>query len=403
MNGEELIPSLFIEEIGAAKWLSPYEDSLLAPVSAEDAISANLWKQGKISEQDYFVNQPETNILWQELEPGINSALSRSSGPSIYNSWLSDFVATGICTVRSPEYWSASAINEYGKCPFRYWLGRELNLEPHEEPEPGVDIRLRGTLFHRVMEQFYKELFAKQISLADLSNEQRYELLVRVLNRELAVLENEPNFEKDKFWPYVKSDMRFRLARFVEREAQRALKEQQKDINYVPSYFEAGFGRGKTSDTAPVELGNLRFGGIVDRIDVASSGAGQPAKLRIIDYKSSTAYISNQEVVNGSNLQLPLYMMAAEKVVPNAQVLEGYYLSLASGERIGSIDLRKDDHKAIMQKAKQNLSQIVDGIKSGDFAAKPITTTLCPKCDHKTVCRIREIGESKGEGYDETD
>src|SRR5690606_37456191 len=56
------------------------------------------------------------------------------------------------------KIWSASALNDFGICGFRYFAGRLLALEPLAEPEDGMESRHLGTLYHEILEQTYRRL-----------------------------------------------------------------------------------------------------------------------------------------------------------------------------------------------------------------------------------------------------
>ena len=68
---------------------------------------------------------------------------------------LIDWVAG---TLDGDHVWSASQLNDYGTCGFRYFAARLLRLEPLEEPEEGMDSKQFGTLFHEILEQTYRRL-----------------------------------------------------------------------------------------------------------------------------------------------------------------------------------------------------------------------------------------------------
>ncbi|MEO0565691.1 MAG: PD-(D/E)XK nuclease family protein, partial [Chloroflexota bacterium] len=54
--------------------------------------------------------------------------------------------------------WSASQLNDYGACPFRFFAGRLLWLRALEEPSIGMDARQLGTLNHDILQYTYRQL-----------------------------------------------------------------------------------------------------------------------------------------------------------------------------------------------------------------------------------------------------
>src|SRR5206468_7105776 len=59
--------------------------------------------------------------------------------------------------------YSLSALQRFASCPYQFLLATVYRLEPWDEPEPLVrmDPLTRGSLFHRVQAEFYRELDAQ--------------------------------------------------------------------------------------------------------------------------------------------------------------------------------------------------------------------------------------------------
>src|SRR5690606_37954142 len=55
------------------------------------------------------------------------------------------------------QVWSASRLEAYSDCPYRFFTNAVLDLEKSELPEPGLDIRQIGSLYHRILEMVYTE------------------------------------------------------------------------------------------------------------------------------------------------------------------------------------------------------------------------------------------------------
>ena len=55
---------------------------------------------------------------------------------------------------------SASGIESWATCPFQFFLGRVLRIDATDRPEDGwtVDPLERGSLVHRILERFFKDL-----------------------------------------------------------------------------------------------------------------------------------------------------------------------------------------------------------------------------------------------------
>jgi hypothetical protein len=51
----------------------------------------------------------------------------------------------------------------------------------------------------------------------------------------------------------------------------------------------------------------------------------------------------------------------------------------------------KEDSVNFTELAQQHIKNFVDGIESGDFSVRPNHRSVCAKCDHQTICRIKEL------------
>ena len=58
----------------------------------------------------------------------------------------------------APEHWSASALQRYATCPYRYFLGNVLRLNAVSEPGDDAEISPleRGSLIHRILERWVR-------------------------------------------------------------------------------------------------------------------------------------------------------------------------------------------------------------------------------------------------------
>ncbi len=72
-----------------------------------------------------------------------------------------DLIAQAAAALGPDHIWSASQLNDYGICPFRFFARRLLNLEELKEPEEGLDVRQRGSINHAILEQTYQQISAE--------------------------------------------------------------------------------------------------------------------------------------------------------------------------------------------------------------------------------------------------
>ncbi|MGH9552915.1 MAG: PD-(D/E)XK nuclease family protein, partial [Terriglobales bacterium] len=219
-------------------------------------------------------------------------------------------------------------------------------------------------------------------------------------------LEQRPDVRHSEFFQYERNEITFRLNRFFTKELQRAQQDQEE---FVPLLEEASFGMTFEAQSSPHLILNVggrqvKIRGRIDRIDVAAStlDSAEP-RVRIIDYKSGSSPITKDDAYQGRNIQLPLYALAVERsILPGSKVVSGAYLSVSSGDFIGrlafdpsqSSSRSGSDDAALLNLTVQHVENFVTGIESGDFSVAPNTRTLCARCPHRPVCRVKELPES---------
>jgi ATP-dependent helicase/DNAse subunit B len=64
--------------------------------------------------------------------------------------------------------WSASRLESYGTCPFEFFVAHALGLEPRILPEEGFDVRILGSMLHKILEDVYRSAASLDDCLAIL-------------------------------------------------------------------------------------------------------------------------------------------------------------------------------------------------------------------------------------------
>lgn len=429
-DGEELFPSSFLIDAKgsqAMEELRPFSRALTRPTSVPGFLSAWLWSRGNnlISDsrwQEEFLSLPVSAspivaLSLESLRERIESCQKRlDSRQSVWNGYLVNYVKAGELKIKLPKHWSASRLSDYGKCPFRFWSSHMLHLEPLQElqgkAQENIDPRLIGQAYHKAMELFYEKMNEENLQLFQISKvdlERSQALLSESIDQAIKWLERRDDFQQSEFWQYEQLEIKFRLERFWSKELERA---QRDKLAFVPLLVEAAFGDLPVYDqeqkrSYPALLianggCSISVRGRIDRIDAAQSAGGQSLDcIRVIDYKSGSSYISKRDAISGRNLQLPLYALAAEQVIlPGSKVKQAQYLSITSGESIGSLDFDlnkkedtddKDEQKDLRAVTEQNIKRFVERIESGDFLVEPSEKAVCDDCVHKSICRITEL------------
>jgi ATP-dependent helicase/DNAse subunit B len=141
-------------------------------------------------------------------------------------------------------------------------------------------------------------------------------------------------------------------------------------------------------------------------VDVAAHTIGSSSpRVRLVDYKAGSASISRDDALSGRNIQLPLYALAIERaIMPGSKVASAMYLSVSSGEPSGRLSFepsaseqQADENINIIDVVEQHVRNFVTGIESGDFTVHPNGSSVCTRCDHRAVCRIKELQHTTSE------
>jgi ATP-dependent helicase/DNAse subunit B len=404
MDGDDLTPSFFLSHgddkvLAGIPFLAPNENAILTPVSALDLANGILWHCGSNYRQKVD-KQPEAvrDLLEKLAEPlAVVEARSAAGEGGLSKEWngdISEQVKLGLVKVDLPSMWSVSRLNDYGKCPFRFWVSHILNVQKMEEPEAGLDARTLGELYHKALEYFYSRMKEQGLTLLSPDEAAIAAIYEKCIADAIAWMEKEKRFKSTEFWQYEQQEIYFRLRRFFVKEQDRAFKTNGE---YTPEMFEQSFGlEGKDKAGAPaltIKSGGreIKIRGVIDRVDKSSAD-----KYRVIDYKSGSSRINEKEAIDGRNMQLPIYALALSRSIkPGAVVSGGSFFSVSSGEQIGAVKLEgaEQDVTAIVE---QNILNFVAGAAGGNYGIRPSDPSVCNNCDHFQICRITELRKTGG-------
>lgn len=400
MSGDEIFPSFFLTDgtvnLPSFERVDVSRLGMKLPTSARESISTWLWHKPGVELADSMHEQAENVDYWSRVSTPLFGAWSRHQGPfaTAYNGYLVDLTSSGWLSIKTPSAFSASALNNYGQCPFKYWLTNLLKVEPKDEPESGLTVQFKGSLFHRVLEIYYSRMV--QIH-PDERLLQKQAVLSAALSDAVADLEGEKKFHPSPYWQNEQKELLFRLNRFIEYDEARTTKDKEQP---QAALFEARFGmpKGDTYPAVTIETsaGPVKVRGIIDRIDINadgidSSGSGNMS-VTVIDYKTGSSPISADDIAAFAQIQLPLYAMAVEQsILPGAKTTSGQYLSVNAAKSIGAVNFKQERWSTLIESAKDRVRQSVELIGQGDFSVKPYASKACKSCDHASVCRVADM------------
>ena len=199
---------------------------------------------------------------------------------------------------------SVSRLEKFNKCPFSHFV--EYGLKPKKREEYTVEFPDMGIIFHESIEKFGKEVFSKREILNNITEDETYKISERIVDDVVK------DYGKKVFYSsYRYKYLISKIKRVAKRSAWNLVRHLNKSEFDVASY-ELKFG-GKVNSIPYIilELENgekLLLEGRIDRIDIITLGDENYAK--ILDYKSGFKKFDLSNVVNGTDMQLVVYMDA---------------------------------------------------------------------------------------------
>jgi CRISPR/Cas system-associated exonuclease Cas4 (RecB family) len=278
--------------------------------------------------------------------------------------------------------YSATALQHYAACPYRFFLYSVHRLEPREVPEAIEELSplQRGSLVHDVQFELLGRLRDAELLPVRKDNlkaardqlDATLDGVARRYHEDLA-----PAI--DRVWDDGVASIRADLREWLRRMS-------EDDSGFVPWRFELAFGltRRRESDPhsvkAPLELEcGLRLRGSIDLVE-----RGPEHQLRVTDHKTGRVRFEEGGLVGGgAALQPVLYALAAERLFADTRVESGrlYYCTAAGGYEERVVPLDDPARRAADVVART----IGDALESGFFPAAP-ARHACRYCDYRLVC-----------------
>ena len=187
------------------------------------------------------------------------------------------------------EYSSISRIETYAKCAFSHFLQYGMELRERECYELS-DLDL-GNIFHNSIEMISRKLKAEGKDFSSVTGEERLKL-VEACVMDASIDYNASFFIEKKSNHYIKQRIVSILDGMVDILGKQLAKSKLK-----PTHFEKTFS--KTID-------NVKITGKIDRVDIYEDD--DKVFVKVIDYKSSDHDISLDDIYNGVDLQLMVYL-----------------------------------------------------------------------------------------------
>jgi ATP-dependent helicase/DNAse subunit B len=186
-----------------------------------------------------------------------------------------------------------------------------------------------------------------------------------------------------------------------------------------PAYFEVGFGpraRGRDPASKPDALvldgpdgQKIFIRGMIDRVDLMGRPTPKgfcPDGFIVIDYKSGSNTPSQGDMWQGLNFQLPVYLLAAERVLfPKMRPLKAFFYALRDPKAKTIIECTaeedpsslSDEWKELRDLAVDYIRRYVNDITAGRFPVAPRGECQTPDCPFCAICRYSESRKERKE------
>jgi ATP-dependent helicase/DNAse subunit B len=371
-----------------------------------------------------FAVHPTTAACARGIAAAVDAIAQRGAGRSFgpFEGMLTSERARAVLaqTFGPQRCWSPSQFEQYALCPHQFFLERVLGIEAVDDPVLAVDYAARGRMLHWVLATLHRRLNEQAGGRAPLGAWD-----VDELGEQLARLADEWSDRVRSGRPLLDGllaiDVRrlqTALADYHQQHAQYDALGSDYDEPLLPVHFEVSFGpthRGDDAEAAlepvdplssrdPFELAcgseTICFAGRIDRIDLGVV-AGR-AVFAVIDYKSGrSASASVAAVMEGMALQLPLYALAAQKLLSASRAIPlriGYWHVEGTGAK-EVIVLHQDDGTALRatdswrrleSELPARVWSLVSGIRDGQFPMASADEHCTSRCAYHTVCRVNQ-------------
>jgi len=323
-----------------------------------------------------------------------------------------EFFAREFSSTRS---FTATELEQYAACPYRFLLEKVLKLEPLEDIALELDVLERGQIVHGVLALFHRsvnESLGRPGSPLELAAEEFDRLLHKALEDSLPRPSSNPVHR-------ALGEINRRLIAKWLAEYRKQCESYDKlwtayDRPLVPEFFETSFGESKHKDAAAIAIervlefpdGNatILVSGRIDRIDTGTL-AGINV-FNILDYKTGAVpKFSPEDVKRGITLQLPVYALATAELILNdrdARPLQAGYWHIGKDgfkSRQTLIMFEFSDGRlertADWENSRAYMTEIIPilkrSISGGDFRVYNPDQRCTSYCPFSTLCRIRQI------------
>ena len=237
------------------------------------------------------------NVTTEKIELDVLENLGSEIEFSAREKILSEETAQKLYAPAKKIRADVSRFEKFNSCPFKFFAEYGLNLQ--ERVEYKIQAPDIGNILHAVMSKFGRDLKREKIPWAQVDSQDLNRRVEKILD------ELTPRVHNKILLSTKTLEHRRERIRKVAVESLSRLIELDKISDFHPQIFEERFHSDKNFNDVEIDLS-----GRIDRIDLSGDGK----YFLIIDYKTGKASISLQKIFQGLNLQLVIYLSAAQNL-----------------------------------------------------------------------------------------
>ena len=318
-TGESMQPSMYIDNL---KYIFPKVKEV-SEISGEDELNFVSNYKGTydylVENMRNFIDGYEIDDIWKDVYAWyekedkenfqiINKALSYSNSTPPLKSAMVKRIYQNNLTM------TVSKLESYGECQFKYFV--ENVLKPRERIVQKIEFYDLGNIYHSVVEKFINN-----IKESDLSSIDRMEAEIKAVEITEEILKEWADKVTAIEANHRNKYMKEKIKRVMKRTCWTIVKQLQ-GSEFRPKYTELQIDLVDRNDEktkegiylSPIEIPVvtdsikevLKLRGVIDRVDVFENE--DKLYINIIDYKSSPTDINLDDVSEGLQIQLLVYL-----------------------------------------------------------------------------------------------
>ncbi len=372
-------------------------------LSVADGLTNNR-EQAVMSLYQWLHTDNQRLARWQHLRQGRTGEMKRlsQSAHDAYSGYLekAQSVQKAAAYLDASHRWSASQLNDFGACGYRFFAKRLLKLEALDEPEEGLDVLQLGSLNHAILQEAYEEIEARELAITPKNQQVALDILNEFAARVLYNAEEIYGFRASALWEQEQVVLLRRLRNLVALDFSDESPLNKFGTERKPYRLEWAFGfTGEPQIRIPLADGeSIQVVGSIDRVDLVDD------RLIVLDYKTGSTKIQTREMAEGRNFQMMVYLLALQQLIDYYdlpyRVGGGAFFHIRSQETSGLIEINADDVTQVddITQAMQYATRYIRQGRSGDFSVQPSSPSdgRCVRyCDYYQLCRLTMTNQFK--------